>query len=323
MEVVCFRPGGELAGRLSVPARVLQPWDTGLNFLAPGLMGVLKGLGAQAVLCMGWEANRQVPKIKQGLPGVRVVATQRTGKTLTRRALRALRAADGVLANSRWARERALAAGVEAGRCVVVNNLLGVEPDVLPDTRERIRRELDVDEDAVVLINVAGFRRGKGQAELLGMLAPLLREGSGLVLWLVGEGPERARCEKLAGVLNLRNRVCFTGRREDVPALLAAADLCVHASRMESQPNALIEAQVSGLPVVAWDWAGVREAFQPGVSGLCVGYGDVTGMQTAVHQLVRDTDLRVRMGEAGRRFAREAFDSEKNAQACLDFLVQP
>lgn len=315
--VLTYRPGGALAGSLKVPHEVLQLFDTRLNFLSPGLVARVRSLAPDAVLAMGYEANRKLPLLRRKLPGLRLIATLRGGRTLSRQYRQAFAVADAVIANSSWARGRAIEAGTNAAKTFVVNNLLGDHPPTpSAESRLQIREALATEPEDCVLICLAGFRRGKGQAELVGMLAPLLRN-PGLRLWLVGDGPQRVNCEKLAEVLDIADRVVFPGRRVDALAVLQAADMCVHASRTESQPNALIEAQACGLPVVAWDTAGVGETFIDGESGLLVPYGEVRGFAEAAARLIGDAGLRAAFGQRGRAFALEKFDDAKNLQATL------
>ncbi|WOO39460.1 glycosyltransferase family 4 protein [Rubellicoccus peritrichatus] len=318
-----FRPGGALESRLKAPSIVLQPFDTRLNFLAPGLFKQLIQWKPDVVLCMGHEANLRVAAIKRRLPGIPVVGTLRSGKPLTRRLFLSAKAADAVVANSNWASQRAQKKGITAAKLHLINNLLGFNiAELAPQgAGADIRREFDTKDDDAVLINVAGFRRKKGQAELLAMLSPILNLG-GVVLWLVGDGPELERCRKLAIVLGVAGAVRFTGRRDDVFELLKAADICVHASRTESQPNALIEAQSAGLPVVALDIAGVGEAFQHGHSGVLIKSNDTAGFLEAVTMLIRDPKVRDSYGRAGREFALAKFDDGRNSLAYVELFEE-
>lgn len=319
--VLTYRPGGRLAKSLKVTHEVLQSFDCRMNFLAPGLGKRIRSLQPDAVLAMGYEANRKLPYLRSVLPEARYVATLRGGRTLSKGYKRALREADAVIANSAWARQCALDAGARPEQAFVVNNLLGRQPPAPDAIRRRdIREALATQVDDVVLVCLAGFRRGKGQAELIGMLAQVLRH-SPVRLWLVGDGPERVTCEKLAAIQGLQDKVVFPGRRSDVMEILHAADICVHASRTESQPNALIEAQACGLPVVAWDVAGVGETFQDKVSGRLIPSTAVPLFVSAVAEMIQSPEKRKTFGEAGRAFALEKFDDAKNLNATLQILT--
>ena len=318
--VLTFRPGGVLADSLTVNHEVLQPFDCHLSFLAPGLGKRLQLLRPDVVLAMGYEANRKLPRLRQVLPTARLVASLRGGRALSTGYKRALCEADLVMTNSEWARERAINVGTQAKKTVAVNNLLGRKPPFVDAARRNdIREAFLTKTDDRVLVCVAGFRRGKGQVELIGMLAPMLRH-SPVKLWLVGDGPERASCEKLAAVLDVQEKVIFSGRRADVMEILQSADIYVHASRMESQPNALIEAQACGLPVIALDVAGVKETFEDKVSGLLIPENSVQQYKAAVMEMLDSDIKRHSFGKAGKAFALEKFDDMRNLRTTLDIL---
>ncbi|MDR7521398.1 MAG: glycosyltransferase [Armatimonadota bacterium] len=126
-------------------------------------------------------------------------------------------------------------------------------------------------------------------------------------LVLVGEGPLRPSLEALARQDGLAGRVAMLGARDDVPAILAGADLFVLASRWEGLPLAVLEAMMSGLPVVATAVDGLPEAVVPGETGFLVPPQDPEALAGAVGRLVADAELRRRMGAAGRRRALRHF----------------
>jgi glycosyltransferase involved in cell wall biosynthesis len=110
------------------------------------------------------------------------------------------------------------------------------------------------------------------------------------------------------------------GYRSDIPALLAAADIFTLPSRFEGLPMSVIEAMLTGLPVVATDVRGPAEQVVDGVTGLSVPAGDAAALGAALGRLVRDPDLRGRMGEAGRQRALDCYDEAKVLERTLDLL---
>lgn len=320
--LVTFRPGGVLSDRLKTGHYVLQPVDYRLNFLAPGLIRTLKGLAPDVVLAMGHEANMRLGKIKSALPDVSVIGTLRASRLRSRQLLRNYRQADRVIANSKWARQQLITKGVPQAQVEVINNMLGfAKASGSGDGQaDGLRESLSKPADKTLLVNVAGFRKGKGQAELLTALQGLLK-GGGHTLWLVGEGPLRASCEKLARILEIEPHVRFWGRCNDVEAILSHADIMVHTSRFESQPNALIEAQACGVPVVAWDFAGVGETFEHGRSGLLVAHGDVHGLVQGVLRLSQDHTLRKAFARYAAEFAWIHFDDSTNGDRYLELFA--
>ncbi len=186
-------------------------------------------------------------------------------------------------------------------------------------TRLRIRAELDVPEDQVVVLAVSRLVWHKGYPELAGAM----REVADAALWVAGErlvsdrGPDMLPLLRDAG---LGDRLRLLGYRDDVPALMAAADVFVLPSRFEGLPMSVIEAMLTGLPVIAADVRGPAEQVLPEVTGLLVPPGDAPALATALQRLSADKALRARMGEAGRARALECYDEATVLARTLDLL---
>ena len=110
------------------------------------------------------------------------------------------------------------------------------------------------------------------------------------------------------------------GYRTDVPALMAAADVFVLPSHLEGLPMAVIEAMLTGLPVVATDIRGPREQVVDCVTGLLVPRGEAAPLAAALARLAADPDLRAVMGAAGRARAAARYDESKVIARTLDLL---
>jgi glycosyltransferase involved in cell wall biosynthesis len=134
----------------------------------------------------------------------------------------------------------------------------------------------------------------------------------------VGDGPERAACEALAGRLGLSGRIRFLGFQPDPVPYYRAADVAVHASREEALSNFLIEAQSNGLPAVACRALGIQECFVEGRTGWMVEQGDPEAFRAALGRLGADTPEQrsARAGEA-RAFARSSFDPQAQLAAYI------
>jgi glycosyltransferase involved in cell wall biosynthesis len=132
-------------------------------------------------------------------------------------------------------------------------------------------------------------------------------------LVLVGDGPERARIERLAAELGVADRLLITGWREDAARWLAAFDVFALPSLYEGLPLAVLEAMRAGLPVVATDVGSVAEAVVPEETGLLVQPGDARAFAGALRRLLDDPELLSRMGRRGRERALERFTIERRA----------
>jgi glycosyltransferase involved in cell wall biosynthesis len=102
--------------------------------------------------------------------------------------------------------------------------------------------------------------------------------------------------------------------------LLAAADVFCLPSHFEGLPMSVIEAMLTGLPVVATDIRGPREQVVAGETGLLVPPATIAPLAEALSQLASDPRLRARLGEAGRARALEKFDEAKIIGRSLDLL---
>lgn len=133
-----------------------------------------------------------------------------------------------------------------------------------------------------------------------------------LSLVLVGDGDQKASLMALASRLEIADRVFFTGSlpHKDLPPLYDAAEAFVITSQMEGQPKAVLEAMASGKPIIASEVPGLRELVRNGGNGMLVRYDDIDSLVEAIAVILRDADLRRRLGVASRRMAVEGFSKE-------------
>ena len=123
---------------------------------------------------------------------------------------------------------------------------------------------------------------------------------------VAGEGPERARLDRLAA----GSGVELLGVREDVLGLMAAAQAVALTSEAEALPMSVLEAMAAARPVVVTDIGGTAEVVVQGRTGLLVPAGDVGAAERALLELAADPERARRMGEAGRARQRELFDGD-------------
>ncbi len=187
-----------------------------------------------------------------------------------------------------------------------------------PIARARIRAELGVPQDRVVITAVSRLVRHKGYPELLAAMAKIPAD-----LWVVGERLASDHGEDLAPYFanaGLGERLRMLGYRSDVAAILAASDIFALPSHFEGLPMSVIEAMLCALPVVATDIRGPREQVVPGETGLLVPPATVTPLADALSALAADQTLRTRLGAAGRRRALAHFEEGAVVAATLDAL---
>jgi glycosyltransferase involved in cell wall biosynthesis len=172
------------------------------------------------------------------------------------------------------------------------------------------------------VLHVGRLVRLKGQAVLLEALADLRARGVPAHLVIVGDGPERARLERLAAELELSDALRLVGAvgQEEIRRHCAAADAFCLSSFAEGVPVVLMEGMATGLPVVATRVGGVAELVEDGVSGLLVTPGRSDLIADALEQLWSDPDGRRRMGAAGRRSVLDGFLAEASAERLAELF---
>jgi glycosyltransferase involved in cell wall biosynthesis len=179
--------------------------------------------------------------------------------------------------------------------------------------RPRVRHELGIGLEDLVLISVGNLSDEKGHRALLPIMRDLNNAGLADHLLLLGDGPLRQELESQARELGIGNQVHFLGRRSDVERILAATDIFVLPSKSEGMPAVLIEAGLSGLPSVAFNVGGVGEVIEDQVTGMLVAHEDCQQMRKRLAALCQDTPRRVEMGEAARRRCLDQFSMQKVA----------
>ena len=224
------------------------------------------------------------------------------------------RQASLLLVNSDFLGARALALGAPSRR--LVRHPVGVDPASFRPARRverpRARRQL---------LSVGRLVEAKGFDVALRAVARLAGRHPDLHYAIAGDGPQRGALQALAMRLGIGNRVRFEGAVDHgrVRALHAESDLfCLPSvpgrdGAEESQGLSLVEAQSSGLPVVASDLGGVPQSLRDGVTGHLVPPRDAEALARALSGLLDAPERRAAMGREGRRFVLRHFDRHRLA----------
>jgi glycosyltransferase involved in cell wall biosynthesis len=213
------------------------------------------------------------------------------------------RITDALVAVSPEVRDELVALGVAPESKFRVIRL-GIELDtrVSSDRKARAetRRVMGIPDERFVVGWIGRMTAVKRTDVVLNAFRALRDEGVDAVLCMVGDGPDRVAVEELAGELGIVRHCLFPGYQEEVGPFFAAFDVFVLPSGNEGTPVTAIEALASGCPVVATSVGGVPDVVDDGVDGFLVEPGTVDGLASRLGELARDTELRTRMGAAGR-----------------------
>ncbi len=120
-------------------------------------------------------------------------------------------------------------------------------------------------------------------------------------LILLGDGHLLSNMKKMAAGLGIDSSVDFRGHVNSVTDFLHITDIFVLPSLQEGMPNSLLEAMACGLPVIASKIGGVVDVVEDGKSGILFEAGDVSGLASAMIRLLKDTELRQRLGAEARK----------------------
>ncbi|MEN3040175.1 MAG: N-acetyl-alpha-D-glucosaminyl L-malate synthase BshA [Bacteroidia bacterium] len=158
-----------------------------------------------------------------------------------------------------------------------------------PNKRDERLRTAFASPDEILLVHASNFRPIKQTTQILRIIASLLERGLPVRLLMIGDGPERAQCERLAQELKLSRIVHFVGNIQDVAPLLAIGDVFLLTSAYESFGLAALEALACGVPVVAATVGGLPEIIQP-ESGMLYPPNDLSAAEDAILKVVSRLD---------------------------------
>jgi len=166
-------------------------------------------------------------------------------------------------------------------------------------------------EGTITLLTVGGLWERKGHEIALRALRKVADVRSDVRYMIVGDGNNRANLEALVAELGLSAFVEFAGRKsgDDLVRAFQSADIYVHTPlvtddlKFEGFGIVYLEASACGLPIVATDAGGIRDAVQDNETGFIAPDRDVDAVARHILALCADPALRQRMGEAGRQYA--------------------
>lgn len=156
-----------------------------------------------------------------------------------------------------------------------------------------LREELGIADDQIVVASVARFTVQKQPLKLIAAFAEVCKEVRNATLLMVGDGEDKKKTVELVKKLGIEDRVVMQPFRQDVPDLLAAADVFVLPSLWEGFPIALIEAMSMGKAVIATAVGGTPEMVTHNFNGILIGVENLQAeLQSQLIRLCRDKSLR-------------------------------
>jgi glycosyltransferase involved in cell wall biosynthesis len=212
--------------------------------------------------------------------------------------------------------------GVPPHQVQVIGN--AIEEQVPTMSRRQVRDHWSLPDDGVVVCMLANLQLRKDHETLLRAWKRVVSShtpGSSATLVLAGQdGGTKTRLVALCKELGIDNSVKFLGAVRLVPDLLNACDIAVLSTHREGVPNGILEPMAMSLPVIATDLPGTQEAL--GGNEWLVAPGDSDVFADKLIELVRDPQLRARLGADNRRRVAEGYNARTQAGKFADLLAR-
>lgn len=204
----------------------------------------------------------------------------------------------------------------------VIHN--GIDPSMFvgdPSAGQQLRKEFGIPSDAFVVGLVAAHRPEKCHSRFFQLIEGLIDHGIDVWGLDVGGGPLLEQNRELAQRSNSADRLMVIGPRADVVAAYSAMDVLVFVSDLETFPMAALEAQACATPVFALSAGGLKEAVDPGRTGVVVGAGDLPALTRALIDAIEEPGRLEAMGAAARGWVSGSFTTDRMTEQFIEVFT--
>jgi glycosyltransferase involved in cell wall biosynthesis len=331
--LMTFRPKGPLFQEIKDLIKMkkffysyLQPFDMKIDYFAPFLKLRIKKIKPNIVICMGRMSNKYSLKIQKDFPNLSVIGTVRTGKKLSKKDIKILSELKAIITNSKWwKRELSQKQNISKNKIEVIYNNIVHDFSILKKKkqlkilRNSIRKSFKIEKDTCIFLNVANFHSNKNQYKLIQYCSKLKKLNyNNWRLWFIGDGKKLRFNKNLARKLGISDKIMFLGSQVNPVPFYISSDVAVSSSLQDSQPNFLSESQYSGLPVIAYDYKGVKECFLDGKTGYLVKNVNVNSLSKNfikyMIELMQDLEKRKKMSNISKENAQKIFSKENKIE---------
>lgn len=203
---------------------------------------------------------------------------------------------------------------IDPSKIEVIPNGIDVERFNPEKNTTDIRKEFSLEEDDIVIGFIGRIVTAKGLEYLLDALPYLKGEFKSIKFLIVGEGSLVEELKERAKKNNIFDNILFTGKRRDIPEILASINIFVMPSIAEGFPNALLEAMAMGKPIVTTEVGGIPEIVKNGFNGLLVPPRDTVSLSKAIKELISNDRLAAKLGQAARDLVHDNLSIKAIAQ---------
>ena len=218
--------------------------------------------------------------------------------------------------------------GLDDARCEVIYN--GVNVEKFCPRQQTDRRQLispTISEEDFVILSVGQICLRKGQQVTAHAVCDLLQHRNDIHLVIVGErfsAKQESRdyedsLQKIFADAGVSQHLHLTGYRDDIPQLMNATDVLVHAAHQEPFGRVLLEAAASGLPVIATDVGGTAEMLRQAVDATLVRANEPADLTTAIQQATNSPAHLRKLASSARKRICDSFTIEAASERLADF----
>lgn len=310
--IVCLnkRPGlrGSVVLRMRSALRKLRPDVVHVHQIGPMFYAGLASLGLRLPLLVYTEHGRVEYANRQRLRWL--------GRAAFRFVDRFYSLTEDIAAD-------AIAHGVvRPGKVHVIQNGIDVDAFRSSDGAAGVRQSLGIPADVPVIGTVGRLGEIKCQDHLIRAFARVRHGVPNARLLLVGDGTQRESLRELAKQLGLGELVHFAGYQEETAPYLHAMTCFALTSRSEGMPQAVLEAAMAGVPIIASRVGGIPEIIEHGQTGLLFSQGDEAELTAGLLELLRNRPRALRLAEFAQAIVADRFSIRRMASEYHDYYLQ-
>ena len=233
-----------------------------------------------------------------------------------------LKNASLIIANSNYTKNALIGFGISERKIIVVNPPVEYKKFAKIGNAEELKENYGL-KGKKVLLTVGRLVERKGHDYVIKALPDIIKEIPEIHYLIVGDGVYRSELERLSVKLNIRDFITFAGfiPDEELPEYYAMCDVFIMASReikekgdVEGFGIVYLEANAMKKPVIAGRSGGISDAVEDGVNGILVNPTDEKDIARAIIKLMKDDEMRIKLGKAGYKRVVEKFSPERQAE---------
>lgn len=221
---------------------------------------------------------------------------------------------DKIVAVSDDVERKILRSGVNRDKVLKIKNGINTEKYSEQNARSSIRAEFGIKDQSILIGSIGRLDRNKGLDYLIKAAKKLITEFNNLLFMIVGDGSSKQELLDEVDELGMRERIIFTGFRNDIPSILSAIDIFVLPSLMEGLPMVLLEAMASEKPIVATRVGDIPLVLKNNESGILINQRDEDELAAAIRFLVENKSYSRFIAEKGLERVRNEYSSKQMAR---------